>query len=183
MPFDFFTLHIDFQERFWTLPNIITSVRIVATPAIASLICYEHYQVAGALFVVAGVCDWLDGYLARKWNQQVGAVLDRQYWSQSIIVVCCLLQSVLGSILDPLADKVLIGTVSVALAYKGFLATPVVALVLCRDLYLMGYGFYKRAITKPKDVGFFDTTTAKVQIAPSKISKVWHASSHRQFQC
>ena len=79
-------------------PNILTIFRIILAPIIAILIWREtsnqQLTLAFLLFLVAGVTDWLDGYLARK----LGA------------------QSHLGRILDPIADKVLVACVLLALA-------------------------------------------------------------------
>jgi len=73
----------------WTLPNIVTLVRIAMTPVVALLPFIEGYWpkfIAFILFVVVAVTDILDGYLARSRNQ----VTD------------------LGKLLDPLADKLLL---------------------------------------------------------------------------
>ena len=79
-------------------PNILTIFRIILAPIIAILIWREtsnqQLTLAFLLFLIAGVTDWLDGYLARK--------LDAQ--------------SHLGRILDPIADKVLVACVLLALA-------------------------------------------------------------------
>ncbi len=73
-------------ERLWNLPNALSIGRGVSGPAIAYLIVEEQWPAALVAVSVSGATDWLDGYLARRWR----------------------LQSVLGSYLDPLGDKVLI---------------------------------------------------------------------------
>ena len=87
-----------FFESKMNSPNILTIFRIILAPIIAILIWREtsnqQLTLAFLLFLVAGVTDWLDGYLARK--------LDAQ--------------SHLGRILDPIADKVLVACVLLALA-------------------------------------------------------------------
>src|SRR5678816_291125 len=73
----------------WTLPNIITIVRICFTPVIALLPFIEGYWpkvICFVIFIIAAVSDLFDGYLARRWNQ----VTD------------------LGKLLDPIADKLLL---------------------------------------------------------------------------
>jgi CDP-diacylglycerol--glycerol-3-phosphate 3-phosphatidyltransferase/cardiolipin synthase len=74
----------------WSLPNCLTYARIAAVPAVAGLLFlpvegWARWTALG-LYVLAGVTDWLDGYLARAWSQQ----------------------SALGRMLDPIADKLLV---------------------------------------------------------------------------
>ena len=83
-----------------SLPNILTYARIIAVPVLAGfLFFYPHSTsarwAAFALFVAACITDWLDGYLARIWEQQ----------------------SNLGRMLDPIADKLLVGAVLLMLVY------------------------------------------------------------------
>ena len=85
-------------------------------------------------------------------------------------------QSVLGSYLDPVADKVLVGFLAAAMTYKGILAWPVVALVLTRDIGLVAGAFWYRFKTKPPGLGFWDVKRgATFEIKPTNISKAWHA--------
>ena len=82
-----------------SLPNILTYGRIAAVPVLAALLFF--YDSAGArwaafaIFVAACITDWLDGYLARIWQQQ----------------------SNLGRMLDPIADKLLVGATLLMLVY------------------------------------------------------------------
>ncbi|MBT5574291.1 CDP-diacylglycerol--glycerol-3-phosphate 3-phosphatidyltransferase [Alphaproteobacteria bacterium] len=80
------------------LPNFLTILRIIAAPIIAILIWQEtsifQLIIAFFLFVIAGATDWLDGYLARAMG----------------------IESHLGRILDPIADKVLLACILLALA-------------------------------------------------------------------
>jgi cardiolipin synthase len=78
-----------------TVPNLLTLLRIIAVPCFAIMVWYGEMVEACALFVAAGLTDALDGYLARKFNQR----------------------STLGAILDPAADKLLITTALVMLAF------------------------------------------------------------------
>ena len=81
---------VDMRGRNWTLPNILTYGRMVAVPVVAGgLISSDAAWMrwsALAVFIVAGVTDFFDGYLARAWSQQ----------------------SSLGRMLDPIADKLLV---------------------------------------------------------------------------
>jgi len=84
---------------FWTLPNILTWVRIAAIPLVV-VAFYSHYHwadpAAGLLFAAAGITDTLDGYLARRLGQT----------------------SRLGAFLDPVADKLIVATALVLLVSK-----------------------------------------------------------------
>jgi len=78
-----------------TFPNLLTLLRILAVPFFAIAVWYGHMVDACILFVAAGLTDVLDGYLARRFNQK----------------------SALGAILDPAADKLLITTAFILLAF------------------------------------------------------------------
>ena len=73
-------------EKLWNVPNSLSIVRGLSGPPIALLIIYEQWPAALVAVSVSGATDWLDGHLARRMG----------------------LQSVLGSYLDPLGDKMLI---------------------------------------------------------------------------
>ena len=79
------------------IPNILTMLRILIIPIIVVTFYFDDkvfaYQIASGLFILAGVTDFLDGYLARKYK----------------------LQSKFGIMLDPIADKLLIGSVLIML--------------------------------------------------------------------
>ncbi|PKA48680.1 cardiolipin synthase [Apostasia shenzhenica] len=81
------------KERFLNLPNLISISRMVSGPFIGWMIMKEYYLSAFCGLGVSGASDWLDGYLARRMK----------------------INSVIGSYLDPLADKVLIGCVTIAM--------------------------------------------------------------------
>jgi len=105
-----------------SIPNIITIARIAAIPLIVWLLMTGDIGlriVALVLYVVAAASDWLDGYLARKWNQV----------------------SPLGRMLDPIADKLLVGIVIAALAWDGSFSgwdmIPVTA-ILFREFFISG---------------------------------------------
>ncbi|KAG0472488.1 hypothetical protein HPP92_017034 [Vanilla planifolia] len=90
---------IGVNERFLNLPNMISIGRMVSGPAIGWMIINEFYLYAFCGLAISGATDWLDGFVARKMN----------------------INSVMGSYLDPLADKVLIGCVAVAMVKKDLL--------------------------------------------------------------
>ncbi|MER2264269.1 CDP-alcohol phosphatidyltransferase family protein [Methylobacterium oxalidis] len=99
-----------------TLPNLITFGRLVLVPVILVLIGQGAWGAALALFLVAGASDALDGFLAKRFG----------------------LQSELGAILDPLADKALLVSVFVALTAAGALPAWLLAVVIGRDLAVLG---------------------------------------------
>ncbi|CAE6499237.1 unnamed protein product [Rhizoctonia solani] len=80
------TLH----ENIYTIPNALTVSRILACPVLGWAILEGRYGLATGLLFYAGVTDWVDGYIARKWD----------------------MRTVLGTILDPAADKTLMTTLT-----------------------------------------------------------------------
>uniref|UniRef100_A0A7N0UD45 Cardiolipin synthase n=1 Tax=Kalanchoe fedtschenkoi TaxID=63787 RepID=A0A7N0UD45_KALFE len=109
-------------ESFVNLPNFISMSRLISGPALGWMIVNEWYTSAFVGFAISGATDWLDGYVARKMN----------------------INSVVGSYLDPLADKVLIGCVAVAMVHNDLLHPGLVALVVLRDVALVGGAVYQR---------------------------------------
>lgn len=97
------------------IPNIISTIRIVLVVPFVLLILKQEFAWALVLFFVAGISDGIDGYLAKRNN-----------WV-----------SRLGSILDPLADKLLLVSSFVSLAWLGVLPIWLVAAVLLRDLIII----------------------------------------------
>ncbi len=102
------------------IPNLLTYARVLAVPASAAimLLTPSHlYAALLALFVFASITDFLDGYLARKWN----AV------------------SPLGTLLDPIADKLLVALMLIyLLTVKGTELFVPVVVILLRELYISG---------------------------------------------
>jgi CDP-diacylglycerol--glycerol-3-phosphate 3-phosphatidyltransferase len=95
------------------LPNILSLLRIALIPVLMGifLLPYESAPLwATIVFVVASLTDWLDGYLARKWQQT----------------------SAFGAFLDPVADKLLVAVALVLVVYKTpqwFVLIPVVIII------------------------------------------------------
>ncbi|XP_021719680.1 cardiolipin synthase (CMP-forming), mitochondrial-like [Chenopodium quinoa] len=104
------------------LPNFVSFARLLSGPLLGWMIVNEWYLPAFAGLAISGASDWLDGFLARKMG----------------------INSVVGSYLDPLADKVLVGCVAVAMVEKGLLHSGLVSIVVLRDVILVGGAFYKR---------------------------------------
>ena len=107
----------------WTLPNILTLLRLMAAPGVAIifLILPRPYAdwVALVLFVTAAITDWLDGYLARLWKQD----------------------SRFGAMLDPIADKAMVvialATLMGLFGFQTLLILPVAA-ILFREVFVSG---------------------------------------------
>lgn len=87
------------RENIYTLPNILTFSRLLAAPVVGYLVVHDCHAWAAGLFVYAGVTDLVDGYVARRWN----------------------LRTVVGTVLDPMADKTLMTVLTVCFAVKGAL--------------------------------------------------------------
>jgi len=100
----------------WSLlPNIITVMRIILIVPIVWLLLKEDFKTALILFAVAGVSDAIDGFLARHFNWQ-------SWW---------------GSVLDPLADKLLQVSCYVTLAWMGHIPVWLVAVIVSRDIIII----------------------------------------------
>ncbi len=101
------------------LPNLISVGRIVLVGPVAWSLVTGRYGLTLILFTVAGISDALDGFLAKRYG-----------WT-----------SRLGSLLDPLADKLLLVTVFVLLAWQALLPSWLVALALLREAVILGGAF------------------------------------------
>ena len=99
-----------------SIPNIITLARILLVPFIVWAIASGQMEVAFGIFVVAGVSDAIDGFLAKRFN----------------------MASELGALLDPLADKALLVSIYVALGIWGAFPRWIVILVVSRDIMIVG---------------------------------------------
>jgi cardiolipin synthase len=113
------------------LPNLLTYARIVAVPLVVACIYWSAILggglglrwVAVVIFILAGITDFLDGYLARIWRQQ----------------------SSLGRMLDPIADKLLVGSCLLILAadetIRGW-SLFAAMVILCREILVSGLREY-----------------------------------------
>ncbi|WP_022849765.1 CDP-diacylglycerol--glycerol-3-phosphate 3-phosphatidyltransferase [Limisalsivibrio acetivorans] len=100
------------------LPNKLTILRIFAIPVFLVILYYDKSYfnvIACILYTIAALTDYVDGYIARKYN----------------------LVTDLGKILDPVADKILVAATMIALVEMGRLEGAVVMLILARD-FAMG---------------------------------------------
>ena len=118
-------------SRAYSIPNLLTYARIVAVPLIVLCFFVEGRLessdfarwTAFWLFVVASITDYLDGYLARIWNQT----------------------SNIGRMLDPIADKLLVASVLLLMAADGTIAGWTIwaaIIILCREILVSGLREY-----------------------------------------
>jgi cardiolipin synthase len=113
------------------LPNLLTYGRIAAVPAVVACLYWQTMLQGGqwlrwialALFIAAGITDILDGYFARMWGQQ----------------------STFGRMLDPIADKLLVSSCLLMLAFddtiKGWTVLAAIV-ILCREILVSGLREY-----------------------------------------
>jgi cardiolipin synthase len=88
----------DGLDRIFTVPNVITLVRLLCIPLFLWLLFGAHHQTAAAiLLAVLGATDWIDGFVARRYGQV----------------------STFGKVLDPTADRILVGTAVISIMIYG----------------------------------------------------------------
>ncbi|KAI9143804.1 cardiolipin synthase-like protein [Paraphysoderma sedebokerense] len=140
-------------ENLYTIPNLLTFSRLVASPFLGYFVTAGHYEAALGLFAFASATDLLDGYIARRYN----------------------MQSFVGSIIDPLADKVLMTTLTISLGYVELIPVPLAALILGRDAGLILASFYYRYISLPPPktlTRYFDFSLPSAEVHPTLVSKI-----------
>jgi cardiolipin synthase len=98
------------------LPNLITLGRLLLVPLTIWLILSDRYGTAFAVFVLAGLSDGLDGFIAKRFDRRTR----------------------LGALLDPIADKALLVSVFLALGAAGQIPVWLVILVVFRDVMIVG---------------------------------------------
>jgi cardiolipin synthase len=91
------------SSRIVTVPNMLTVFRMVLIPVFVTMLFYQRFVVALAVFVCAGLTDGLDGLLARRFDQR----------------------SQLGTVLDPIADKLMMVTAFIVLSMRAIFPSPV----------------------------------------------------------
>jgi cardiolipin synthase (CMP-forming) len=101
------------ESRILTVPNVVTVARLLFVPVFCWLLFGRDDRTAAAwLLAVLGTTDWVDGYLARRLHQV----------------------SELGKVLDPTADRILLGTVVISLLIDGSVPAVVGVLLLIREV-------------------------------------------------
>ena len=120
------------------IPNAISVVRIALVAPVVVSLAREQYALALGLFVVAGGSDGLDGFLAKRFG-----------W-----------QTRIGGLLDPIADKTLVGATFLTLGWLGLVPAAVVGIVIARDVIIILGAFAYHLLVAP------------VQGLPSAVSKL-----------
>lgn len=120
------------------LPNLLTLFRIVLVPVIVIFLIQESYLKALFAFILAGITDGLDGLFARIMHQK----------------------TVLGTYLDPLADKALISTCFVTLSILGIIPGWITVIVISRDIIIL------------LGVSVLALTSVPFEVHPTLISKL-----------
>lgn len=96
------------------LPNLITLIRILLIPLFIILLLYGYNSYALLVFIVAGLSDALDGFIARTWN----------------------LKTRLGAFLDPVADKLLLLSAFITLVLLNKIPLWIMIIIIGRDIIL-----------------------------------------------
>ena len=110
-----------------SIPNVITLGRILLVPIIIWAIASDQMALAFAVFVIAGVSDAVDGFLAKRFH----------------------MTSELGALLDPLADKALLVSIFIALGIWGAIPRWIVILVVSRDVMIVGAVIVSWLVDRP----------------------------------
>jgi Phosphatidylglycerophosphate synthase len=104
------------EDRVWTIPNVLSLLRLLGVPLFLWLVLALKADLWAVLVLVfAGISDWLDGRLARAWNQV----------------------SRVGRLLDPLADRLYILATLVGLTLREIIPWWLAVAVVARDVFLL----------------------------------------------
>jgi len=118
------------SRLFANLPNLITLARLLLTPLVVNMIVAHRFVAAFVIFVVAGVSDGIDGFIAKRFD----------------------LRTELGAYLDPLADKALLASIYITLAVIGALTPAIAILVVSRDLMILFAVVVSWLMDKPVEI-------------------------------
>ncbi len=113
-----------------SIPNLVTLGRIILVPIVVWAIMSGEMRAAFFLFLVAGISDAVDGFIAKRFH----------------------MASELGALIDPLADKALIVSIYVALGIAGALPISLVILVVSRDIMIISGFMLSWLVGKPMPV-------------------------------
>lgn len=105
------------SDRIWTVPNLLSMLRLLGVPLFLWLVLVPKADVLALIVLaLAGLSDWLDGKIARAWNQATK----------------------LGQILDPLADRLYIFAALLGLVVRGIVPWWLMAILVLRDVLIIG---------------------------------------------
>ncbi|HRN29582.1 MAG TPA: CDP-alcohol phosphatidyltransferase family protein [Terrimesophilobacter sp.] len=114
----------ELSSRVWTLPNILSLIRLALVPVFLVLVILGHDVSALIVLVISSLTDYLDGILARRLNQVTR----------------------LGQLLDPAADRLFIFATLIGLAIRGIVPWWLLAVVVLRDVVLLLAGLVLRRL-------------------------------------
>ncbi|KAK9249030.1 CDP-alcohol phosphatidyltransferase-domain-containing protein [Lipomyces tetrasporus] len=141
-----------FRENIYTFPNFLTFSRLLSAPVIGYLVLKSNHVWAASVFIYACLTDLLDGVIARKYG----------------------LQSIVGSVLDPMADKILMITLTGCLAWNGNLPLWIATIIFGRDFLLGLSAIYYRYVSLPPPKTmkrYWDFSIPSAEVHPTTISK------------
>ncbi|MDE2579643.1 MAG: CDP-alcohol phosphatidyltransferase family protein [Hyphomicrobiales bacterium] len=132
-------------DRYASLPNIITLGRLILVPVVISSMVNGDWPMAFAAFVIAGVSDAVDGWIAKTFD----------------------LRSELGAVLDPIADKALLISIFITLAVEGFIPATLAILTVSRDVMIVGGVIIAWLMDRPVEINpiFISKVNTAAQIA------------------
>jgi CDP-diacylglycerol---glycerol-3-phosphate 3-phosphatidyltransferase len=132
----------DEKASLWTLPNRLSIIRILFVPLIIIFISTEEEELIFAaclLFIIAGITDGLDGYIARKMS----------------------LKTKLGLYLDPIADKLLVTSVLITLSYYRLVPLWITLILVGRELLINGL----RSFYATEGIAIYPSFSGKLKTA------------------
>lgn len=143
------------HENIYTIPNLLTFTRLLSAPLLGYLILTPSipHTYALFLFIYASITDLLDGYLARRLQQF----------------------TVVGSVIDPMADKLLMTICTFTLAYTSILPLYCAAIIIGRDIALAISAIWWRWISLPPPktmTRYWDFSLPSAEVHPTEISKI-----------
>ncbi|MGO4704287.1 CDP-alcohol phosphatidyltransferase family protein [Microvirga sp. 2MCAF38] len=113
-----------------TIPNLITIARLIIVPIVIVMIMQGRWVSAFVLFVIAGISDGIDGFIARRFN----------------------MQSEFGAYIDPLADKALLVSIYVTLAIVGAIPSWLAIVVVSRDAMIVSAVLLSWVMERPVEI-------------------------------
>ncbi|KAL5269082.1 hypothetical protein ACHWQZ_G002797 [Mnemiopsis leidyi] len=146
------------KDNIYTIPNALSLSRIILSPIVAYSIVNGQHSAALALFGIAGFTDFLDGQIARRYPSQ---------------------RSLLGSIIDPIGDKMLMGLSTASVWYTGLMPSWLLCIILGRDIILLSGGLAVKyqSLDKFSFKGLFNVTDGTIEVKPG-----WHGKLNMCLQ-
>jgi CDP-diacylglycerol--glycerol-3-phosphate 3-phosphatidyltransferase len=138
------------------LPNKLTLFRIFLIPIVIALLIFKLNYFAAGVFILASITDALDGYIARKHN----------------------LITDFGKIADPLADKLLVMSVTVFFTVYGHIHFIILIILIFRDTLIDGL----RIVAAGKNIILAAGFSGKIKTAIQMVSLIWIMTDNFPFQ-